>query len=91
MGHTVVPNTLNLHHDADEEEAECWVDVDLVLPLCQPHDQGGDDDDDGAQGVGQHVQEHAAHVHLEMQRIPLLPSKWHRNCITVRPVYSLRT
>ena len=37
------PPSIHLQHDADEEEAEGGVDVDLVLPLRLPHDQGRDD------------------------------------------------
>ena len=30
----------------------------------QPHDEGGDDDNDGAEGVGHHVEPDPAHVHV---------------------------
>ena len=40
------------------------VDVETPAALTQPDHQGADDDDDRAQGVAQHMQEHALHVHL---------------------------
>jgi hypothetical protein len=36
----------------------------MVLFSSEPDDQGGHDDDDGAEGIAQHVQEDATHVHL---------------------------
>lgn len=54
------------HH---QEHAERGVDVELVLPFRQPEDQRRDDDDDGAEGVREHVEEDATHVHLRGGRV----------------------
>lgn len=48
----------------DQQDRQGRIHVQLVLPLGEPHDQRANDDDHTAEGVAEHMQERAPHVHL---------------------------